>query len=165
MESSMHVPAWAFMNCEATFGFPSLPSAPSVNIPASFTEGGSSQLEPSGVSSGVLEHTKALAACLATPVEPPPASNEAASNILRGLRGYTEEFGSVVDRWGNLVRRLQRRRHIERVQAALASLASGASFLSLDDNEGVPNFEGQAAKDGGDDALGMPRLSSVGSGN
>lgn len=170
MESSMHVTPWAFMNCEASFGFPSLPAAPSIKIPPSFAGdihpqpglSPSMQLEPtaSGSSSGLIEHTKALAACLATPVEP-PVTNEVASNLLRNLRGTAEEVNAVVNRWGEWVRRIRRRRRAEQAEAVLAALTSGAAYLTPEvEEEGEGNSEGERSEEGEQEGMQAPRLAA-----
>jgi hypothetical protein len=123
-EVSMHIPAWQLMNCEAAlatpsggFGFPKLTAAPSVKIPASFTmeEPASKQQQhlqqvveeqrigelptltsPLEASPLLLKYTKAMAACLATPIEPPPNPHAATRTVLRLVSGQGGATGCTL---------------------------------------------------------------------
>ena len=91
LESSMHVTWFSSMQCEAAYGFPQLQSAPNLQTSAPAGTGilGLPSLPQSALtiqhansSVNWPESPRALAACLATPIEPPTELPERPQNRL-----------------------------------------------------------------------------------
>lgn len=144
MESALHVNGYQWLQCEAQFGFPEfIEQAPPLddldaqaNISNVF---GSASLSKAASALWELGSTPSLqamhsfGACLATPTEADTGSR--AVSIVRAttsayhVHEIQEEVVRCVDRWGDWVRRIRRKRRLEQMQALLSILDAPGSAL------------------------------------
>lgn len=132
LEASLHVSTFQAIACEAqipstmSFGFPALLQAPSLKMDQA--------MSPSGEISEMdrINQIQSLAACLATPLEPPASPAGATTPggralVMQGSAGVKEEVQNVVNRWSDWVRRIRRKRRLEAVAALITTRADKAS--------------------------------------
>ena len=120
LEASLHVSTFQAIVCEAqfpsqsSFGFPLLAQAPSLKMEQAMSN------ELSNADRTV--QIQSLAACLATPIEP-PASPAQANTVGRAVfeTGVRDEVQSVINKWSDWVRRIRRRRRLESIASLIST--------------------------------------------
>jgi hypothetical protein len=128
LEASLHVSTFQAISCEAqfaptqSFGFPVLQQAPSLK---SMEHAMSSESER-------ISQIQSLAACLATPLEPPASPAGAAGGrtlVMQGSAGVKvqDEVQNVINRWSDWVRRIRKKRRFEAVAALISARGDKAS--------------------------------------
>jgi len=132
LEASLHVSTFQAIACEAqfrtqpSFGFPLLAQAPSLKM----GEAMSSELSNADrIDFGTGGQIQSLAACLATPIEPPasPAQANTVGRAVLESEGVRDEVQSVVNKWSDWVRRIRRRRRLESIASLISTRITNQS--------------------------------------
>jgi hypothetical protein len=143
IESSLHVPFSGALLCEAEFGKFSVQSAPDLDLDKEEShvdndheEGPLFEIEEMGRKIKLSNKDEVLGACMATPIEGVTesehrnlASRRSPASALFWDQGSSEvENTQRLERWGNMVREIRRRRRME----AWQNVRNLFSMLSVD---------------------------------